>query len=77
MATAGDFRRRRIITERSREEMFVMTWEFIVALILAIPIIAFPLFLWYFDIGARYTVIRESMKKRTARSEEKPKDVTG
>jgi len=44
-----------------------MQWEFVVALVLAIPIIAFPALLWYLDIGNSYAAIREARKRRAAR----------
>jgi len=48
-----------------------MHWEFIVALVLAIPIIAFPALLWYLDIGRSYGAIWEARKRRAARREER------
>ncbi len=37
-----------------------MQWEFIVALVIAIPIILFPAaFVWYLNIGGIYAAIRE------------------
>ena len=45
-----------------------MQWEFIVALILAIPIILFPAaFVWYLNIGGIYGAIRRAQEKRAAR----------
>ena len=47
-----------------------MQWEFIVALVLAIPIILFPVaFVWYLNIGGIYAAIKEARKKRAAREE--------
>jgi len=48
-----------------------MQWEFIVALVLAIPVIVFPVFLWYLDISGRYAAIGEARKRRLARREER------
>lgn len=45
-----------------------MEWKFIVALILAIPIMAFPMFLWYLDIDDSFAAIREASKRRVAGS---------
>jgi len=43
-------------------------WEFIVALVIAIPIILFPAaFIWYLNIGGIYALIKESWEKRVAR----------
>jgi len=42
-----------------------MQWEFIIALILAIPFILFPIaFVWYLNIGGIYTAIRDTLKKQ-------------
>ena len=45
-----------------------MQWEFVVALVLAIPVILFPAaFIWYMNVSGLYTVIRETQKRRVAR----------
>ena len=42
-----------------------MQWEFMVALMIAIPIILFPVaFVWYLNIGGIYTAIREARERR-------------
>ena len=47
-----------------------MEWGFIVALVLAIPIILFPVaFVWYLNIGGIYAAVREARKRRAAREE--------
>jgi len=47
-----------------------MQWEFVVALIIAIPIILFPAaFVWYLNIGGIYATIKEARKRRAAREE--------
>lgn len=47
-----------------------MQWEFMIALVLAIPIILFPVaFLWYLNIGGIYAAIREARKRRVAREQ--------
>ena len=44
-----------------------MHWEFVLALIIAIPIILFPAaFVWYTNIGGIYTALRNAWKKRAA-----------
>ncbi len=44
-----------------------MQWEFVVALVIAIPIILFPVaFVWYLNIGGIYAAIKEARKKRVA-----------
>ena len=48
-----------------------MEWQFIVALVVAIPIILFPVaFVWYLNIGGIYVAIREAREKRKAAHEE-------
>ena len=45
-----------------------MQWEFIVALIVAIPIILFPAaFVWYLNVGGVLDAIREARGKRALR----------
>ncbi|MFC1864554.1 hypothetical protein ACFLYG_01840 [Chloroflexota bacterium] len=44
-----------------------MQWEFVVALIIAIPVILFPVaFVWYLNIGGIYAAIREALTRRAA-----------
>lgn len=51
-----------------------MEWEFIVVLIIAIPIIVFPAaFIWYLNLGGLYAALRE---KWATREKEIPMDVT-
>jgi len=45
-----------------------MEWQVIVALVIAIPIILFPVaFVWYLNIGGIYAAVREARAKRVAR----------
>lgn len=45
-----------------------MQWEFIVALVIAIPIILFPAaFVWYLNIGSVFQSARETRRARAAR----------
>ncbi len=45
-----------------------MQWEFVVALVIAIPIILFPAaYIWYLNIGGIYTMVREVRDRRIAR----------
>ena len=47
-----------------------MQWEFIVALIIAIPIILFPAaFVWYLNLGGIYKAIQEARERRMARGQ--------
>lgn len=44
-----------------------MEWQVIVALVIAIPIILFPVaFVWYLNIGGIYTAIKEARARRVA-----------
>lgn len=45
-----------------------MQWEFVVALVLAIPIILFPVaYIWYLNAGGIYAAIKEARARRVAR----------
>jgi hypothetical protein len=45
-----------------------MHWEFIVALVIALPVILFPVALiWYLNIGGIYAALRKAREKRLAR----------
>jgi hypothetical protein len=47
-----------------------MQWEFVVALVIAIPIVLFPAaFVWYLNAGGIYTAIKEAREKRAARQQ--------
>ena len=49
-----------------------MQWEFIVALIIAIPIILFPVaFIWYLNVGGIYAAVRAARKRRAVREQGK------
>jgi hypothetical protein len=51
-----------------RREVLAMQWEFIVALVIAIPIILFPVaFVWYLNIGGIYAAIKEARARRAVR----------
>ena len=42
-----------------------MQWEFIVALIIAIPVILFPAaFIWYLNIGGMHHAVKEARDKQ-------------
>ena len=42
-----------------------MQWEFVVALVIAIPIILFPAaFVWYLNFGGVYAAIKDAQKRR-------------
>jgi hypothetical protein len=50
------------------EEVTMMQWEFIVALVIAIPIILFPAaFIWYLNVGGIYAAVKEARARRAAR----------
>ena len=43
-----------------------MEWQIVVALVIAIPIILFPVvFVWYLNMGGIYAAIKEALAKRT------------
>ena len=45
-----------------------MEWEFIIALVIAIPVVLFPAALvWYLNVGGIYTAIKEARDRRAAR----------
>lgn len=45
-----------------------MKWEFVIALLIAVPVILFPAaYIWYINIGGVYAAIREAKTKRLAR----------
>ena len=49
-----------------------MQWEFIVALVIAIPIVLFPAaFVWYLNVGGIYAAIKDALERRTVREERK------
>jgi len=44
-----------------------MEWQVVVALVVAIPIILFPVaFVWYLNIGGIFTAIKEARTRRVA-----------
>jgi len=46
-----------------------MQWEFIVALVIAIPVILFPAaFVWYLNIGGVAQAVREARAARAKRA---------
>jgi len=45
-----------------------MQWEFIIALVIGIPIILFPAaFVWYINIGGIFVLMKERRTRRAAR----------
>jgi hypothetical protein len=45
-----------------------MYWEFIVGLVIVIPVILFPVaFIWYFNIGSIVNAIRQARARRANR----------
>ena len=44
-----------------------MEWKIIVALIVAIPVILFPVaFIWYLNVGGIYAAVKEARARRAA-----------
>ena len=55
-----------------------MQWEFVVALVLAIPVVLFPVaFVWYLNIGGMAAMLKEARKKRAAREQAGEKVAVG
>ena len=45
-----------------------MEWQIVVALVIAIPIILFPVaFVWYLNVGGIYAAIKEARERRAVR----------
>ena len=45
-----------------------MQWEFLVALIIAIPVILFPAaFVWYLNVGSINAIVKKVRERRAAR----------
>jgi hypothetical protein len=45
-----------------------MEWQFVIALVVCIPIILFPVaFIWYLNIGGLYTAFKEAITKKATR----------
>jgi hypothetical protein len=48
-----------------------MDWQIIVALVVAIPIVLFPVaFVWYLNVGGIYTAIKEARARRVAHAKD-------
>ncbi|MFC2001192.1 hypothetical protein ACFLUZ_01660 [Chloroflexota bacterium] len=48
-----------------------MEWQIVVALVIAIPIILFPVaFVWYLNIGGMVAAIKEARARRVTHKEE-------
>ena len=48
-----------------------MEWRYILALVIAIPVILFPVaFVWYLNVGGIYKAVRAFRERRAARSEQ-------
>jgi len=53
-----------------------MEWQIIVALVVAIPIILFPVaFIWYLNIGGIYAAVKEARARRVAHKKAKKASV--
>lgn len=54
-----------ILYDKVRVEVRDMNWQIVVALVVAIPVILFPVaFVWYLNIGGAYQAIRKLMEER-------------
>lgn len=55
-----------------------MQWEFIVALVIAIPVILFPAVLvWYLNIGGLVQAVQKARRRTRAATEESVKAAAG
>ncbi len=53
-----------------------MEWQVILALVVAVPIILFPVaFVWYLNLGGIFTSVKEAIARRAV-TREKEKKVT-
>lgn len=49
-----------------------MQWEFIVALVIGIPIILFPAaFVWYLNVGGIVSVVKQARERQATREKSK------
>jgi len=59
------------MVEDRKKEVRTMEWQFVAALVIAIPIILFPaVFIWFLNIGGIHAAIKEARAKRSARKQE-------
>lgn len=48
-----------------------MEWQLVIFLIIAVPVILFPVaFVWYLNIGGIYVLIKEARARRAAKKRE-------
>ena len=53
-----------------------MQWEFMVALVIAIPIILFPAaFVWYLNLGWIFFRVKETVREKKATREKEDREV--
>jgi hypothetical protein len=53
------------------KEVTAMEWQLVIFLIIAIPVILFPVaFVWYLNIGGIYVMIKEARARRAAKKKE-------
>ena len=51
-----------------------MEWQIVIALVIMIPVILFPVaFIWYLNVGGIFTAVKEAMARRVAREKERYK----
>ena len=49
-----------------------MEWQYILALVIAIPVILFPAaFVWYLNVGGIVSAVKEARERRAAREKSK------
>jgi hypothetical protein len=55
-----------------------MEWQIIVALVVAVPVILFPVaFIWYLNIGGIYATVKASVARRMAARKKEKKAAAG
>ena len=48
-----------------------MEWQIVIAFIIAVPIILFPVaFIWYLNMGGIYAAVKEARARRAVREKE-------
>lgn len=51
-----------------------MEWQIVIALVIAIPVILFPVaFVWYLNLGGIYAAIKQARARRAAAREKEKK----
>ena len=58
---------------QKRKEVEAMQWELVVALVIAVPVILFPVaYVWYINIGGIIAAIKRVRERRAVHNEDGP-----